>query len=314
MDVAARLTELAADKSTGQLEVNGPAGVAHVIVRDAGICSVQILTGQPTLAKRLVSTGRLTLVGFGAAVRVHQEHPQIGLGEALVRMGLVTRPDVEAAQREQICDDIATILSWPGPEVSFHTGATATTPPPTASIDEVLRTAAARSEQLRSIEQAIGGPLAVPAPAEAASTGQIVSLQPADWAVLCRVDGQRTLATIADQTGLTRLEVGEVLRALVDAGLVSVTAPDSPPPPVAQPVPLDAPPLAQPVALDAPSAPVIHLAEPPRDALPASGPAAAANSGPPPASDALDDPAELLRELSQLSLGSDPVANPRRGR
>lgn len=302
MDLAAHLTGLAARNDTGRVEVTGAAGTAHLVVHDARICSVQISTARPTLAKRLVSTGHLTLVGFGAAVRTQQQHPQVGLGEALVRMGLITRADLESAHHEQICDDVATVLAWPDPEVIFHPVTTGTTPPPGIPVDEVLSAATARGRQWQQLEASIGGLLAVPAPADGAPTGQPLSLAPADWAVLCRVDGQRTLAAIAEQTGLTRLEVGEVLQELVAAGLLSVTPPAERPEPLAR---------------------VIHLAEPPPAPepepqppapTPAPDPEPPAREPEPPAPEAFADPADLLRELSQLARGPDPSTNPRSSR
>jgi hypothetical protein len=89
--------------------------------------------------------------------------------------------------------------------------------------------------------------------------------------VLCRVNGQRSLQLICDQAGLSTMEATAALEDLVTAGLVAVPNPVFPPPdPPAQPEP---PPTAE--VLD-------------------PAPAAATEV-------VFDDPAELLRELSQLS-------------
>ncbi|HQR80298.1 MAG TPA: hypothetical protein PLT68_08775, partial [Actinomycetota bacterium] len=215
MDVAAHLTGLAARKATGQLEITSSAGTAHLVVHDARLCAAQTSSSRATLVQRLLSTGHLTQVGYGSALRVHQEHSQIGLGEALVRMGLVTRQDMEAAQREQMFGDVATILNWPSPQASFRAGSIGATPPGAVTIEEAIEAALARNEQWHKVEQTVGGLLAIPAPAETAATGQLLALRPAQWAVLCRVDARRTLGAIAEQTGLTRCEVGEALLELM---------------------------------------------------------------------------------------------------
>jgi hypothetical protein len=97
-------------------------------------------------------------------------------------------------------------------------------------------------------------------------------LRPEEWAVLCRVDGRRSLMSIARQAGFTTLEAASILQGLLAAGLVTVPTPAHlAPPPV--PTPAAAPVVPEPVA-----APV----------------------APEPVADLFDDPSDLLRELSAI--------------
>ena len=134
----------------------------------------------------------------------------------------------------------------------------------------------------------IGNPDTVPNLCDDLLGTRDVALRPTDWAVLCRVDGQRSLRSIADQAGFTTLEAAQVLAGLIAAGLVTVPETHLPPP-AARPAPWPAP-------ASAPAPP------PPAPAPPPPAPAVEEDYA---------DPADLLRELSQL--GADPATRRRGG-
>ena len=54
-------------------------------------------------------------------------------------------------------------------------------------------------------------------------------LSSADWALLCKVDGERDIAELAAECGFTVFEAGHVVKSLMDAGLVDVELPDDEP-------------------------------------------------------------------------------------
>jgi hypothetical protein len=56
-----------------------------------------------------------------------------------------------------------------------------------------------------------------------------VVLSSADWALLCKVDGNRDIADLAAECGFTVFEAAHVVRSLIDAGLVDVELPDDEP-------------------------------------------------------------------------------------
>ena len=56
----------------------------------------------------------------------------------------------------------------------------------------------------------------------AASPSDEVALGPNEWALLCKVDGTRSVTALATECGFTLFEAGQVVMRLVDAGLVSV--------------------------------------------------------------------------------------------
>ena len=228
---------------------------------------------------RLVSGGTLSVSDLGAALNMQRQQPQMRLGDVLVRMGLSTRDEIEAVAWEQMCDQTLTLLDWHEPATNFIPMPQASVPPGGPSVEELLDAARTRAASLQQIIRRIGGADTVPALADSADGNPDTALRPMDWAVMCRIDGQRSLRQISDQAGLTTLEAASILQGLMAAGLAQV--------------------------------PETHL--PPVDSRPPVWPQHQQVAAPAPAkTDLFDDPAELLRELSEL--GSDPMSGRHGGR
>lgn len=293
MDVAAELRALAANQATGSLRIAGPGATGHILFREGRICTVEHSASRPALGMRLVSGGALSLTNLGSALSVQQQHPQMRLGDVLVRMGLVQRQDVEAVAWGQLCDDVASMLRWTEADCTFTPAAADTLPPAGPRVEDVLSAAADRVHQWQRVVRRIGGPDTVPSLCDDCLSARDTALRPTDWAVLCRVDGHRSLRSIADQAGFSLLEAASILEGLLAAGLVAV--PETHLPPAA-----DRPAPWPPAEHHEPAAPAAPTPIP----VPPPAPA-------PMADDTFDDPADLLRELSQLG-GLNPSPHRRR--
>jgi hypothetical protein len=193
------------------------------------------------------------------------------LGDALVRMGLVGRQDVEAVAWEQMCDDVAALLGLPDPTVSFTATSGTHAPAAGPTVEEVLAAATIRIDRWQQVVREVGGPDTVPHLTDALLSTRDTSLRPEEWAVLCRVDGRRSLMSIARQAGFTTLEAASILQGLLASGLVDVPTPIHVPP-------APAPPTAVSTATTV--------------------------------TDLFDDPSDLLRELSEIG-GLDTSARRR---
>ena len=68
----------------------------------------------------------------------------------------------------------------------------------------------------------------VPILASAGNSPDDISLDAYDWALLCKVNGERNITELADECGLTVVEAGLVVLGLIDAGLVQIVGMDSP--------------------------------------------------------------------------------------
>ncbi len=49
-----------------------------------------------------------------------------------------------------------------------------------------------------------------------------ITLDSDTWSLLCKIDGERSIADLARECGFTMFEAGTVVRVLVEAGLVDV--------------------------------------------------------------------------------------------
>lgn len=303
MDVAAELLAQAERGATGALDIASSDNRAQIVLRDGRVATVSG-AGQtrPALGMRLVSGGCLSLTNLGAALNTARQHPHMRLGDVLVRVGLVERHEVEAVAWEQMCDDVAAILAWPDPTATFTAITPDAAPPAGPSVPELLSAAGERRERWRQIVREIGGADTVPHLADDALGGTDAALRPTDWAVACRVDGRRTLRAIAEQSGFTLMEAASILRGLMAAGFATVPGMHLPttsarPPVWPSPATTEIPHQSSP-PVQTPSPPPPRPAPPPPPTAPAQWPV-----------EAFDDPADLLRELSQLS---DPEHTPRR--
>ncbi|MEZ5185164.1 MAG: hypothetical protein R2720_05415 [Candidatus Nanopelagicales bacterium] len=317
MDVSAVLLAHATAGDTGRLDVAAPEATATILLYDGRLCSVDQSAAHPSLGMRLVSGGCLSLTKLGPAIKAQKQHPGMRLGDVLVRTGLVQRHDVEAVAWEQLCDDMATILRWREATATFTRLPHDQVPAPGPTVQEVLAVAGSRAHKWQRVVREIGGPDTVPDLSDEVMGTEDVALRPTDWAILCRIDGVRSLQSIAEQAGFTPLEAASILQGLIAAGLVTVPEVRIP---ITNPDPWQAPVGEQSARHPAPVPPpvthAVSLPTPPAAAdRPPSAPPAAADKPPsaPPAApsfDQFDDPADLLRELSQLGSAS-PM---RRGR
>ena len=233
------LLELAAEQATGALTVTDPDGEQSVVwFRDGLVYSVSVPGRRPLLGVRLMSSGSLTPESLAEALEVQRTELQgWRLGELLVHLGFVDRDVVEAFVLEQVRDQVADLLHWRVKAHKFCGGRrTRQDVAPPVEVAELLEEARLREERWHQIADRVGGAEAVPVLSTSDAAASDVVLGPYDWALLCKVDGQRTIADLADDCGFTIYEAGQVVEGLLGAGLVEVEVPAAPAP-VAAPNP-----------------------------------------------------------------------------
>ena len=225
------LLELASQEATGCLTISDPADeTAAVWFRDGLIYSVSVPGRSPLLGARLLSAGALTPESLAEALALQQsQFPDWRLGDVLVHLNFVDRVIVEAFATEQIRDRIADLMHWPVAQKKFRNGDRVRPDvAPSHTVTELLEWAQARDSQWEQIVPFIGGADFVPILASAATAPEDISLDPYDWALLCKVDGERQISELADECGFTVVEAGLVVLGLIDAGLVQIVGMDSP--------------------------------------------------------------------------------------
>ena len=225
------LLELASQDATGCLTISDPAGeTATVWFRDGMIYAVSVPGRSPLLGARLLSAGAITPESLAEALELQQtQFPEWRLGDVLVHMSFVDRIIVEAFVTEQVRDRIADLMHWPVVQKKFRNGERVRQDvTPSHVVADVLAWAQARDTQWDQIVPFIGGADFVPILASSTGAPGDVSLDPYDWALLCKVDGERKISELADECGFTVVEAGLVVLGLIDAGLVQIVGMDSP--------------------------------------------------------------------------------------
>jgi len=225
------LLELASQDATGCLTISDPASeTAKVWFRDGMIYSVSVPGRSPLLGARLLSAGAITPESLAEALELQQtQFPEWRLGDVLVHMSFVDRIIVEAFVAEQVRDRIADLMHWPVVQKKFRNGERVRQDvTPSHVVADVLAWAQARDTQWDQIVPFIGGADFVPILASSTVAPGDVSLDPYDWALLCKVDGERKISELADECGFTVVEAGLVVLGLIDAGLVQIVGMDSP--------------------------------------------------------------------------------------
>jgi len=247
-EVSARraLSDLGRARATGSLVLDSRSGQqARVYFNEGSITAIQMPDHRPRIGMRLVAAGvispdqlavalqrqRLAIEGADGASRLDQANASRRLGDVLVALGAVSRSVVEQIARAQLADALAALLSWDAARVGFEAQGPGQTQPfeeTPVSVDHLLADADARQPMLLELVRRLGGPAAVPDLAGIPTVDPHPTLGPHDWALLCKIDGQRSLADLAMACGFTMLEAAQIIDGLISSGLVTVTAPPQP--------------------------------------------------------------------------------------
>ena len=218
------LHDLASQRATGCVYVRDQEGdEAEVYLRDGLVYAVMVPGRRTMLGVRLMSRGALTPEALAEALEIQRTELQgWRLGELLVHLGYVDLEVVEEFVVEHLKDALADLLGWPVAAWKFRKNKkTRQDVAPPTPVDELFDDLHDRRTTWETILSVIGGPDAVPALAAGSSSGE-VEIGPNEWALLCKVDGQRSVADLAAECGFTLFEAGQVVMVLTESGMVSV--------------------------------------------------------------------------------------------
>lgn len=234
------LGDLGRAKATGQLLLGDSSGHQARIHFDEGvIVAIQMPDHRPRIGMRLVAAGVVSPDQLAAALQQQRAaaQPEAGsdigsarIGDVLVRIGAVTRQVVDQVARAQMADNLAGLLVWDVVSTRFEP---ADSRAPRVANDvrieasDLLADADARRPTLLELLRRLGGPSVVPDLAGVPTVDPHPSLGPHDWALLCKIDGQRPLSELAAACGFTMLEAAQILDGLLSVGLVTVSRPPS---------------------------------------------------------------------------------------
>ena len=222
--IEAVLHDLASSAATGCLVVRDQEGdEAEVYLRDGAVYAVTVPGRRVMLGVRLMSRGALTPEALSEALEIQRTELQgWRLGELLVHLGYVELSVVEEFVVEHLKDALADLMGWPMSAWKFRKAKkTRQDVAPPMAVSQLLDELRERAMTWAEILDSIGGPEAVPGLSSGPASDS-VALGPNEWALLCKVDAERTIAELAGDCGFTLFEAGQVVTRLIEAGLVSI--------------------------------------------------------------------------------------------
>jgi hypothetical protein len=219
------LTDLAAQAATGCLHIDDDSGdEALVYLKNGLVYSAYVPGRRPQLGARLISSGALAPEALAEALDAQATELQgWRLGELLVHLGYVERPVVEAFVLEQLRESCFDLSRWTTGRYRFRKNEkTREDVGSHAAVADLLAEVVRRRGEWEVISGVVHGPSAIPVLSAGGLGAAEMTLDQDQWALLCKVDGERTIAQLARDCGFTTFEAGQIVYTLVGAGLLDV--------------------------------------------------------------------------------------------
>ncbi len=220
------LTTLADTEATGCLHLDPSDGgdEALIYVKAGSVYSAHVPGRRPQLGARLVSSGALPPEALEEALEAQQtELHGWRLGELLVHLGYVDQTVVSAFVIEQLRESAYDLAGWREGTWKFRKNEkTREDVGGRSSVADLLAEVDRRRSEWKRIRPVVQGPDAIPVLSSLGMSEAEMTLDQDQWALLCKVDGERNLAQLARDCGFTTFEAGQVVHALVEGGLLEV--------------------------------------------------------------------------------------------
>ncbi|MGN6475332.1 MAG: DUF4388 domain-containing protein, partial [Mycobacteriales bacterium] len=222
--LASVLLDLASDSASGSLILSHPDGEeAQIFLRSGLVCGINAPDRRADLGAKLVSSGILAPEALADAQEAQRTDLSAwNLGELLVHLGYVEEEVVQQFVNEQLYEALWDLMRWTEGRWKFRKNAKTREDLPPVPVVELLETLRERGHEWETIAEIVDSPNAVPMLSARGDGAPETTLDSDAWSMLCKIDGVRTVAELAADCGYTLFEAGQVLVALVDAGLVDV--------------------------------------------------------------------------------------------
>ena len=219
-------------RKTGVLRISGPGDASGAVwFRDGEVFFAQSNWHHDLLGERLVAARKITPSALEKALEIRHAESEGGrrLGQVLVAEGYITEKVLEAFVQEQIQDTIFDLMRWEDGEFDFELLPEVVDEDIglTVSIENVIMEGSRRLDEWARIRKKVPSMDVVFKMATAPGEGTFeISLKPVEWSLLLLVDGTRSVAELARDTGRTDFEVARILYGLFSAGLLEFAVED----------------------------------------------------------------------------------------
>src|SRR6476620_12034862 len=197
-----------------------------VVLFDGGRVIHASVRSHPTSIERILrQAGKVNDADLAVASALDTRAGE-GLGDRLVRAGVLTQRELERQLRLAIESVVFELLSWQEGFFSFEERAVAEVPIDAKiriSTESLLMEGARRIDEWSRIADKVPSMSAIPdlAPVED-DRASVLDLLPHEWEVLMMIDGTRDLRGIAAALGRSEFEIAKIAYGLVSTGVVEL--------------------------------------------------------------------------------------------
>ncbi|HKH91807.1 MAG TPA: DUF4388 domain-containing protein [Gemmatimonadaceae bacterium] len=197
-----------------------------VVLFDGGRVIHASVRSHPTSIERILRhAGKVSDADLALAVGL-EARPGEGLGDRLVRAGVITQRELERQLRLAIESVVFELLSWQEGFFSFEERDVADVPLDARiriSTESLLMEGARRIDEWSRIADKVPHLSVVPmlAPVED-DRASVLDLLPHEWEVLMMIDASRDLRGIAAALGRSEFEIAKIAYGLVSTGVVEL--------------------------------------------------------------------------------------------
>lgn len=218
-------------RKTGTLRVTSELrqNTGTVFFEDGAVVGATIKSNPHPLGRLLQRAGRITEADLQRARALQTAGDQRLLGQILLDQGLVTTRDLARFVREQIEEVVFELVGWSEGYFTFEEGKRTNWPTEAetrVATGFLLMEAARRTDEWSRIEKKITHLGLVPKLAPVVDTAAPLELLPAEWELLSRVDGARTVREVADVLGRSEFDVARTIFGLATAGIILLDDPN----------------------------------------------------------------------------------------
>ena len=209
--------------ATGCLRLEHAEMQARVYFRNGLVYTATAPGARARLGDRLVGAGHISEAELAATLEHQQSLLEARrIGELLIEQGLIDRETMRAFVREQSTDSVAVAMGWQTGTWLFADGEEVPEDVPLdMSVENLLMEGSRRLEEWEVIQARIGSLDAIVDFVPAGDAAEL-ALTPDEWAMLTRIDGQSSIAEIAEASGYSEFEAGRIIFGLLTAGVVSL--------------------------------------------------------------------------------------------
>ncbi len=201
------------------------------VLFDGGRVIHASVRSNPTSIERILrQAGRLSDADLAGAMALPEQPGEGGgLGDRLVRAGVITQRELERQLRQAIENVVFELMSWREGFFSFEERQVNDVPLDTRiriSTESLLMEGARRIDEWSRIADKVPSLGVVPilAPVEE-DRASVLDLLPHEWEVLMMIDGTQDLRGIAGSLGRSEFEIAKIAYGLVSTGVVGLQTP-----------------------------------------------------------------------------------------